>query len=63
MSFDGVKARKMKVKVINAADATALETAIQSWLDGLTEEILVGPPLFMSWSGDFTVIYHYLGGS
>lgn len=61
MSFDGTKGRKVRVKVISAADAATLETDIQTWLDSLDEEILVGPPLFMAFSGEYTVVYHYLG--
>ena len=32
------RARWLKVKVIEAATAAALETAIQAWFDGATEE-------------------------
>lgn len=62
MSFNSIKGRKLRVKVINAADAASLETAVQAWLDGLDEEILVGLPVFAEATGDYTIVYHYMGG-
>jgi hypothetical protein len=37
----GVRARTVRVRVLNAANPAALETALQAFLGGLTEEILL----------------------
>ncbi len=39
-----MKARQTKVKVLTAANAAALETAVQTWLDAAKEADLVGDP-------------------
>jgi hypothetical protein len=54
-----MKARQLKVKVVTAANAAALETAVQGWLDAAGEADIIGDPP-IQFAADGTNLHAFL---
>ena len=54
-AFSGLRGRNVRVKLLSATSVASLETAVQAFLDSLTEEVLLSIDYAQA-SNEFSVL-------